>query len=163
MFARFLLLGILITATTFVSATERFSMSFELTQSDKMIERGRALISGKQRTWSKGLQRSYLKLRCNQLQSGKTEKLLSTVNHFAGLRITHQIAGDKVELSVVRSVVTPRLVEIRALARNECNDLSPIVTTTTKTYSFPAADGINESSPFGESLVFRATLQSVGE
>ena len=162
MFTRFILFVLLIAATTCVSATERFSLSFELNQSEKMIEQGRAVVSGKQRTWSKGLQRSYLKLRCNQLESGKTEKLFSTVNHFAGLRITHQIAGDKVELSVVRNVVAPRLAEIRALARNECKDLSPIVTTT-KTYSFPAEDGINESSPFGESLVFRATIQSVGE
>ena len=159
MFTRLLLFGILTAATTCASATERFSMGFELTQAGKMVERGRAMVSEKQRTWSKGLQRSYLRLRCNKLESGKTEKLKSTVDHFSGLRVTHKLAGGKVELTVVRTVVKPRRIEIRALDKNECKDLSPIVTTTTQTYSFTAEEGVNESHPFGENMIFRATLQ----
>ena len=115
----------------------------------------------KQHTWSKGLQRSYLKLRCKQLESGKTEKLLSTVDHFDGFRVTHQLAENEVVLTVVRTIVQPRLTEIRALAKNECKDLSPIVTTTTLSFTLPAVDGNTESCPFGENMIFRATLQSL--
>ena len=161
MITRLLLLGILLTVTISASAAERFSLKIDLAQGEKVVERGRALVSQKQRTWSKGLQRSYLKLRCKQLESGKTEKLLSTVDHFDGFRVTHQLAENEVVLTVVRTIVQPRLTEIRALAKNECKDLSPIVTTTTLSFTLPAVDGNTESRPFGENMIFRATLQSL--
>ena len=138
-------------------------MKIELTQADKLIDRGNAIISHKQKTWRKGLKRSYLKLQCDLKEQGKLKKMYSTEDHFDGLRVTHQLAGNNVELTVVRTVVQPRLVEIRALARNECKDLSPVVTTTTQTYSFAAEHGLDESSPFGENIIFRVALQSVGE
>lgn len=163
MITRFLLFGFLLTTMTCVSATERFSLKIDLTQSEKVVERGMALVSPKRRTWSRGLQRSYLKLRCNRLESGEMEKLLSTVDHFAGLRVTHQLTENEVVLSVVRTVVQPRQLEIRALAKNECKELSPIVTTTTLSFRLPAEDGKSESRPFGEKMVFRATLHSVGK
>jgi len=129
---RLLLLGMLLTTTTYAGAVERFfSLKFELIHNPKTIERGNVIVSKEPHTWSKGLKRSYLRLRCNQLESGKTEKLLSTVDLFAGLRVTHQLVGSNIELTVVRNIVQPRMVEIRALAKNECKDLYPAVTTTT--------------------------------
>jgi len=163
MITRLLLLGVLLNTMTSASAAERFSLKFDLTQDEIVIERGSTLVSQKQRTLSKGLKRSYLKLRCNLKESGKTEKLLSTVDHFAGLLVTHQTAENEVVLTVVRTVVQPRLVEIRALEKHECKDLSPIVTTTTLSFSMPAEDGKTESRPFGENMNFRATLQSLGK
>jgi len=147
--------------TTSVHATEQFQLSFELIQSEKMLERGMAFVSQKPRTWSKGLQRSYLRLRCRQQESGKIQKSYSTEDHFAGLRVSHQLAGDKVELTVVRNVIQPRLIEIRALSRSECTDMSPIVSTTTQTYSVSAKDGVSESRPFAENMAFRIKLQSI--
>ena len=157
---RFILLGILLTIAASVNAAERFLLNLELTQGKNKIEMGRTFVSQKPHTWSKGSKRSYLKLGCHQQESGKTQKLYSTVDHFAGLRVTHQLAGNNVELTVVRNVVQPRLVEIRALAKNKCKDLSPIVTTISESYIFPAKDGIDEARPFGENMTFRVTLQS---
>ena len=161
MLQRFIILGMLLATTTCVWSKEPFSLKFELIHADKTIEWGRAVVGEQQRTWSKGLQRSYLRLRCSQEESGKTGKFLSTTNHFSGLRVTHQLVGDRVELTVERNIVKPRLKEIRALARNECKDLSPVVTRTTRNYSFPAVEGASESYPFGEDMVIRLTLQSV--
>lgn len=161
MIIRFILLGILL-ASTHASAAERYRLQIDLRQGETIIERGRALVTEKQRTWSKGLQRSYLKLQCKQLESGKKSKSLSSVDHFAGLRVTHQLVKDNVELTVVRIAVQPRMAEIHALTKNECKDLLPIITKTTLTYSFPAGNGNSEARPFGESMIFRAALQSIG-
>lgn len=160
---RFMLFGVLLVAVTSVCAAERYFVKIELTQDDKVIERGNILVSGKQSTWSKGVKRSYLKLRCNLKEPGRLQKFYSTVDYFSGLRITHQLVDDHVELTVVQNIVQPRLVEIRALAKNECKDLPPIVTTTTQLYRYPAKDGISEHLPFGEHMTFRATIQSLGE
>jgi len=162
MITRVILFCIFLAMMTTASAAERFQLSFELTQGENTIERGVAFITEKPHTWKKGLRRSYLKLRCQQQESGKTQKLYSTVDHFAGLRVTHQLTGDNVELTVVRSEVQARLAEIRALSKSECKDLSPIVSTTTQTYSLLAKDGVSESRAFGENVVFRVKLQSIG-
>jgi len=158
---RFILLGMLLTLTASVSADEQFELSFEITQGEKKIDWGRTIVSQKPHTWSKGSKRSYLKVRCHRQASGKTQKLYSTVDHFAGLLVTHKLAGGDVELAVVRNIVQPRLVEIRALAKSECKDLSPIVTTTSETYIFYAENDVEEARPFGENMTFRATLRSV--
>lgn len=55
------------------------------------------------------------------------------MEHFAGLSVTHQLVGGNIELTVVRKVVQPRLIEIRALGKSECRDLSLVVTSTTQT------------------------------
>jgi len=161
MMTRILLFCIFLAAMTTASAAERLQLNFELTQGENTIERGVAFITKKQRTWSKGLQRSYLKLGCRQQESGKTTKLYSTVDHYAGLRVTHKLAGDHVELTVVRDEVQARQAEIRALAKSECKDLSPIVTTTKQAYSLLAKDGVSESRAFGENMAFRVKLQSL--
>jgi hypothetical protein len=158
---RYLLFGLFLTATAAASSAERFALKVELTQGEKLIERGNSIVTRKAYTWSKGLKRSYLRLRCDQQVPGKQKKLYSTVDHFAGLLVTHQLTGNTVELTVVRNLVQPCLTEIRALAMTECKELSPVVTTTTLSYSFPAEDGITETRPFGEDMTFRSTLQSV--
>jgi len=160
MIMRFLLLGMLFLTVTSAGADERFYLRFDLIQDALVIERGNAIVSRKPHTWSKGLRRSYLKLRCNRLESGKTEKLYSTVDHFAGLSVTHQLVGGNIELTVVRNIVQPRTIEIRALGKSECRDLSPVVTSTTQTYHFPAEGNIHEPRPFGENMTFRVTLES---
>ena len=132
-------------------------------KTDGWIVRTAVPIGGSemQNIWSKGLKRSYLKLRCNLNESGRLQKFYSTVDYFSGLRVTHQLAENEVVLTVVRTVVQPRLTEIRALAKNECKDLSPIVTTTTLSFSLPAVDGNTESRPFGEDMIFRTALLSL--
>jgi hypothetical protein len=160
---RFMLFGVLLVAVTSACAAEQYLLKFELAQGEKVIERGNILVSGKQNTWSKGLKRSYLKLRCDLNESGRMQKFYSTTDYFSGLRVTHQLVSDHVELTVVRNIVQPRLVEIRALAKSECKDLSPIVTATTQLYKHPAKDGVSERLPFGEHMAFRATIQSLGE
>ena len=101
-----------------------------------MLERGNILVSQELHTWSKWLKRSYLRLRCQQTETGKTQKLYSTVDHFDGLSVSHQLAGNNIELKVVHSMVKPRLAEIHALPKNECKDMSPIVTTVSQNYIF---------------------------
>lgn len=159
---RFLLLAILLSIGSSAHAAERFLMDFEFTAGDKIIDRGKAIVSQKKYTWSKGIERSFLKLSCRQNRSGKMEKVFSTVDYFTGLKVTHQLVGKNLELNVMRNVVQPRLTEIRALPKGECQELSPLVTTTTKTYHFPAKHGANESRPFDDHTTFKARFQSTG-
>jgi len=159
---RFLLPGILFAAVFSAYAADRLVLKFELIHDDKVIDWGRTIVTEGPHTWSKGLKRSYLRLRCHQKDPGEMEKLYSTVDHFTGLRVTHRLVEKNIELTVIRSVVQPRLVEIRALPKRECKDLSPIATTQSETYNFPAEDGYKESHPFGEDMTLRFTLQSVG-
>ena len=138
MILRSLLFALLFTTMTCASAAERLILNFELAQGKNLIESGRSLTTKKPLTWNKGLKRSYLKVRCQQHKTGEIQKLYSTEDHFHGILVSHQIIGDKVEITVTQGIVQPRLDEIRALAKNECKDLSPVVNTTTHTYSFPA-------------------------
>ena len=163
MIIRFLLFAIFLILTTSVIAAEQLLLDFKLSQGERKIEAGKALVSQKLNIWSKGVKRSYLKLRCKQLESGKTEKLYSTVDHFDGLQITHQLVDGKVELIVVRNTVQPRLAEIRRLSKKECRDMFPIVSTTTETYSLAAKGGINESRSFGDNMTFWASIQFISK
>jgi len=158
---RFLILCVLLTMGSSAHATDRLLLKFELAQGDKILYWGKTYVSGKPNTWSTGLRSSYLRLRCHLVEPGKLEKRYSTEDHFSGLRVTHRLAGGNMELTVIRSDVQARLAEIRALSKRECRDLSPVVTTTTEAYSFPAKDGVDESHPFGNNMIFRVTLQSV--
>lgn len=160
---RFLLFAILLTTVTSVSAVEQFLVKFEHVKDGSMLERGNILVSQALHTWSKGLKRSYLKLRCQQMEAGKIQKLYSTVDHFAGFSVSHQLVGNNIELKVERSVVKPRLAEIHALPKNECKDMSPIVTTVSQSYSFPAIDGTKESQPFRENTTFQVTIKLMSE
>lgn len=161
MIARLLVIGFLLSTATFVYASERFLLQFEITQGKNKVETGATYISNKARDWNKGLRRSYLKLRCDKQPSGKTVKQLSTIDYFSGLRITHQLRGEMIELTVLQSIVQPRLAEIRALPKDQCKDLAPIVTTKSKSYSFPAKDGLDETHSFSADMTIRVMLQSV--
>lgn len=163
MIIRFLLFTIFLITTTSAIAAEQLLLDFKLSQGERKIEAGKVLVSQKINIWSKGVKRSYLKLRCQQLESGKTEKLYSTADHFDGLQITHQLVEGKVELIIVRNTVQPRLAEIRGLSKKECREMSPIVRTTTETYSLAVKDGINESRPFGENMTFWVNIQSMSK
>lgn len=70
MIIRFLLLGMLLVTVTSAGASERFYLRFDLMQDTRVIEHVNAIVSRKPHNWSKGLRRSYLKLRCNRLESG---------------------------------------------------------------------------------------------
>lgn len=159
---RYVVFGMLMAVAAAPLAAERFLMNFELIQGENKVEWGRTFVSHKPYTWSKGLRRSYLRLRCKADASGKVQKLYSTVDHFAGLRITHKLIGERVEVTVIRDVVQSRLAEIRAVPKGACKELAPIVTTTTETYAFPAQDESSVSQPFGEAMAFKARLQSIG-
>jgi len=150
MTVRLLLTGILFATVLSAYAADRLVMKFELIHDDKVVDWGKAIVTQEPHIWSKGIKRSYLKLRCHQKEPGRMEKLYSTVDYFTGLRVTHQLVGKNIELTVIRNVVQQRLAEIRALPKKECRDLSPIATTQSETYSFPAEDGVDESHPFGK-------------
>jgi len=163
MVLRFLLFGLLFSLMSSVGAAERIVMSYELTQGEKIVYKGRMIVSEKLREWSNGIKQSYLQLRCNPQESGKLQRLYSTRDHFSGLRITHQIVGSNVEVTAVRSVAQSRLDEIRAVSKkNECREMLPIVSTTTQSYSYPAKDSAFEPRPFGEKMMFSVKLERLG-
>jgi hypothetical protein len=159
---RFLLLVTLVSTSINTYAAERFLVSFEFIINGKVVERGKPIVSQEKRTWQKGLQRNFLKLDCSEKETGEIKKLYSTVDFFTGLRVTHQLVGNNIELNVVRIVAQPRLVEIRALPSGVCKELAPIITTTTQTYRYPAEHNFDETRPFDENITFRARIQSIG-
>ncbi len=159
MLKRLLALSLFLTTGTLVYAGNPYVLNFDLSSNDKQVYRGEINVSNKPHTWSKGLQRSYLRLRCQQQESGKIEKLYSTVDHFAGFRVTHQLVEKNVKITATHSTIQPRLTEIRALPKGECMDLSPIVTTTTEVYSLPAKETVDESLSFGKNMRFNVKLQ----
>ncbi|MDF1643273.1 MAG: hypothetical protein P1U80_03715 [Pseudomonadales bacterium] len=159
MLKRFLVISLFLTTGTNVYAGNPYVLNFDLLSNDKLLYRGEINVSNKPHTWSKGLQRSYLRLSCHQQESGKVEKLYSTVDHFSGFRVTHQLVEKSVEITATHSTIQPRLAEIRALPKGQCMDLSPIVTTTTEVYSLPAKETVNESLSFGKNMRFKVKLQ----
>lgn len=158
MVMRYLLLAIVLTASLSATAGEPLLMNFELASGENTLHRGKIFITEKKDTWSKGLRRSYLKLRCEQKDAKDVQKTYSTVDHFDGLKVSHQLVKNKVKLTITRSAVKPRLDEIRALPRGECKEMLPIVTSVTQSYSFPV-DGSGETLLFSEGITFKYTLQ----
>ena len=152
---RYLLICFLLTTTSSVLAESQFLLAFDLTQNGKTLERGHALVSKKQHVWRRGFKRSYLKLSCHQTDSGKLQKLYSTVDHFSGLRVTHQLVENNAVLTVFYNVVQPRLSAIRALANSECKNMSPLVITTTKTFRFAVKMDHNGTHTFGKGMIFK--------
>jgi len=158
MIMRLLLITIFLTSPAYVNAAERFILDFKLLQENKPVESGKFFVTQKQHVWSKGLKRSYLTSRCEKLASGKTSKSLTLATHFSGMQITHQLEGNKINLTVVRNVVQPRLTEIRALGKDECKDISPDVSTVSQNYSLPATPGMNDSQIFGKDITLHIKL-----
>jgi len=160
---RYLLFGICLTMMSPLVAAERFLVDFELLKGKSVIESGRLLVTKKSRTWSKGLKRSYLRLACHQNESGKVEKQYSNEDLFSGFTVKHRIVDNNLELIVERSSVKTRLIEIRVVAKNDCKELGPVVTTTRQSYSFPAAGVTKESYRFDEKTTFRVTIKPMKE
>ena len=144
-----------------LEAGENYLIKFELVQSNKTVEKGSTFVTQKQSTWKKGYKRSYTKLSCRQPESGKIEKRITAVEHFAGLLVTHQLIGDKIELNVVRNMVTSRLKEIRSLPKKACKALSPIVDSHTETYHILARHEKFEIHPFGDAFKFHIKVQAI--
>lgn len=159
MLQRFLVLSLFLTTGTYVYGGNPYVLNFNLSSNDELLYRGEINVSTTPHTWSKGLQRSYLRLRCHQQESGKVEKLYSTIDHFAGFRVTHQLIEKSVKITATYSTIEPRLTEIRALPKGECRDLSPIVTSTTEVYSLSAKETVDESLSFGQNKRFKVKLQ----
>ncbi|MCW9023655.1 MAG: hypothetical protein OQK73_03135 [Gammaproteobacteria bacterium] len=161
MLLRILLVGISLATGTPANATEEFLVKFELIQGARKIEAGRFLVSQESKTWSKGLRQSYLTLSCHKNKSGGTEKRLSLKDHFSGLKISHKLEGENIEARVMHTKIQPQLVKIRELPKNKCQELSPIITTTSESYIIPAKDNFIESYIFGEDMTFKITLTSL--
>jgi len=58
---RFVIISILLTTGTVAYATDRFLLTFELSNDANKLEHGSDHIARKPHTWNKGLKRSYLK------------------------------------------------------------------------------------------------------
>ncbi|MFT6900121.1 MAG: hypothetical protein ACJAXS_000276 [Colwellia sp.] len=158
MFIRLLFTGVLFGLSQQISATDKLIVNFELMQDKSLQSQGNVLITSKLTTWNKGLRSSYLQLKCRKLENGKTEKLFSSIDYFDGLKVTHQMLNDEVELTVVHSRVRPQAIEIHKLPDDECKDMSPIVTTTVETYKFKAKKSLTESYSFGKNMTFSYSL-----
>jgi len=160
MIYRFLLVCSLFCITTLSFADNRYLLSFELAHNGKNLKIGKTLVTREKHTWSSGLKRSYLKIRCEQQKSGEVKKLYSTVDLFAGLLVFHQIVKNHIELKVSYNIIQPGLNEIRDLKNHECKDLSPFVTTITKNYRLLANGKHKASHTFGKNMIFKTSLKS---
>lgn len=158
-----ILSSVLLTFFTSVFAANQYLATFELKRGVTEIDRGKILVTDKRQTWSRGLKRSYLLLRCQPSETGKIQKLLSTEEHFSGLTVSHQLVDGNVDITVRRSSVTPRLDEIHALPKGECKELLPLVTIVTKQYSFSASEGARGTWLFSENATFRITGELIRE
>ena len=144
-----------------LQANEVMLLDFKLSQGSELIEQGRLNVTSEPHTWSKGIKRSYLKLRCEKESSGKLSKLYFTEDHFHGITLTHRISAQKVIIRLERNLIQPRLIEIRAQRRNECHEMSPVVTTTSENYSLSAKDDVSETFSFGDKMNFEVMLKSL--
>lgn len=158
---RLLLFVTLLSTGISVYASEIWLLRFELLQDKYRVEVGTTFVSEKPAKWSKGFKRRYLKMHCHRLPTGEIEKQYSTVDYFAGLQISHQRVDNNIVLTVIRTTVKPNYSKIKALPKDQCQNLEPIVNTITETYQFEAKRTMNESRPFGNNMMFHASLQAV--
>lgn len=85
----------------------------------------------------------------------------------SGLAVTmikdlgHQLLNDSVEITLTRSTVKPRLKEIRALPKNECHEMFPIVNAMTKSYNYPLENTDKALRPFNEGYQFRVNIRAL--
>jgi len=161
MIKQLLLSGILLTTVIPVYAKNLLLIKFELIQDGKRIESGSTFISQMINTWKKGYAQRYIYLNCHQLPSGKIEKQISTKAHFAGLRMTHQIVDQNIELHIDRTTVKSRLKELRALDKKSCETLAPLVVKKAVSYRFPATSGVDEIRNFDKNMKLRVTVHTI--
>lgn len=147
-------------ASTCQAADERILLSFELTQNGKPVSSGTTIISTKMQSWSKGLKRSYIQLKCKK-HGDKTVRSYSTVEHFHGLVITHQQQGDTVSLDLTNTTVVPSFSEISKLKPEECRDLKPTLTHFHSRLELPAENAAGKEKSLDEGYLFRYTLTTI--
>lgn len=145
------------------NANERYYINFDLLQDGKVIGRGNDYVTHKLGVWNSGHTRSYLKLRCDPDKPHKQAKMFSTTDHFSGVRLTHRLIENQIQITVLQSQIKNRRGEIHGLAKNECKNLAPIVTTVTESFTFPARTGVSETRSFGDIMSFKFTIQSAGK
>ena len=161
MFIRSLFSALFLMSSFSVASADQFFLDFTINQGDRKNEGGKFFVSNNQYVWSKGTKRTYAKVRCMKKSSGQHQSF-SMLDLFSGVRITHELDGGEVKLTVVRNTVQPVLKELRSLAKDECRELSPIVTTTTQQYSFPAKTSKGIQYAFGEKYTFNVKLNEIG-
>lgn len=136
---------------------DKFFINFSLTRYGQELEKGSLITSGKSKTWSKGLKRSFLRLSCKEVK-GKTVKLLSTEDHFSGLLITHQHIGNQLHFKLSRTVVSPRAKEISQLKLRECLDMAPIVVPFQVAFNIEAKVVKGAILPLQDNVAFRYSI-----
>lgn len=161
MIIRILIFSFFFAACDTAIGDTRFLMKFSLTEGSRLIERGKTYISTEPTTWSKGLSRSYLQLRCDRNKPNKLTKLYSTIDLFNGLSTKQKIVGTNIEVTVTLNNIQARVDDIRKLGKKDCKELKPIVQNINETYSFPAEAGIEESRSFGDRMKFHFTLENI--
>ena len=142
-------------------ASERFIIKFELVQAGKTIEKGSTFVTPRQNVWRKGYKRTYLALNCVKQANNQTEKRITSVDHFAGLLITHQIIGNQIALEVEYSQVTPKLNEIRNLPDNICREIKPDVSKQNLSATVDAKNGIEAQFNTEDGSIFQIKVQSI--
>ena len=161
MLIRSLFLAIFLMPPVSAVAAEQFIVNFKLTQGKRVIERDNFYVEKTQHLWTKGINRTYVKLSCIKNKSGELEKKFSMSEIFTGYRIIHILDGDEVKLTVVRKTVVPALKEIRTLADNECRELSPITTIITKQYKLSTKTAVSEEHAFDDKLTLHLKLNEI--
>ncbi len=159
MLVRLSLAVLLMFGVGLAQAAERSVLRFQLLDGTRVLESNLAVVADETRTWSRGLDRSYLRQRCHTLESGAVERRLSTENLFSGMRIKHRLNGDHIEVEVTRNVVKPVLTEIRQTPKGECRDLEPVATVQQRSYRLPIANEGSRNEPFVDTLSFKFTVQ----
>ena len=142
-------------------AADQFVVNFKFMLGERIIERDNFYVENTQHLWTKGINRTYVKLSCIQNESGELEKRFLMSEIFTGFRIIHILDGDEVKLTVVRKTALPVLKEIRALADDECRELSPVTTITTRQYTLSAKTGVSEQHTFDENLTLHLKLSEI--
>jgi len=163
MLIRILFLAVCLAPSFTAVAADQLLLDFKILQAERKIEQGKIMVTDKKHVWSRGLKRTYVKIRCVENSTGKIHKSYSMVDLFSGVRVTHQLDSNQIKLSVVRTTVQPRLQEIRALEKNECKDLSPIVNTISQDYTLPLNIDTNHQQAFGDKMIFQMSIHRISD
>ena len=143
------------------NAKSLMSLKFELIQNNKVVEKGNTFVSQKRGIWKKGYTQRYAKLNCKPLPSGKIEKQMASEDHFSGLRVSHQIIEEQIELQVERIIIKSRLKEILALPIKDCQSLVPIISKQMESYRFPVISGVGKTQLFSDNIKLRVMIRPI--
>jgi len=140
---------------------ERYQVQFELYQGKQRVDSGNIIITEKLKTWCNGQRSSYLELACPVNNAGEVGKILSTVDLFSGVTIDHRIINGDIELDVKLSTVQARIGEIRALGKDECQEMAPVVTKHSESYSISPNQSGHQAFDFGDNMKIRFTYSAL--